>query len=79
MIVQQMVHAALTEASSIRAISHDTEVFGFLLHFFKSECLTCDLGMLGTFHSRTSVDIELTAQKRADFFSEISAALQSRL
>ena len=73
-IVQQMVHVALTGASSIRVISDDTDVFVLLLHFFKSESLTCDLVMLGTCHSRTSVDIKATAQKCADFVSEILAA-----
>ena len=64
----------LTGASSIRVISDDTDVFVLLLHFFKSESLTCDLVMLGTCHSRTSVDIKATAQKCADFVSEILAA-----
>lgn len=73
-IVQQMVHVALTGASSIRVISDDTDVFVLLLHFFKSESLTCDLVMLGTCHSRTSVDIKATVQKCADFVSEILAA-----
>ena len=57
-----------------RVISDDTDVFVLLLHFFKSESLTCDLVMFGTCHSRTSVDIKATAQKCADFVSEILAA-----
>ena len=73
-IVQQMVHIALTGAPSIRVISDDTDVFVLLVHFFKSESLTCDLVMVGTSHGRTSVDIKATAQKCAHFVSEILAA-----
>ena len=57
-MVQQMVHIASAGATSIRVISDDTDVFVLLLHFFQSAHLTCDLIMVGTSHTRSSIDIK---------------------
>ena len=73
-MVQQMVHIASAGATSIRVISDDTDVFVLLLHFFQSAHLTCDLIMVGTSHTRSSVDIKATVQKHDELISSVLAA-----
>ena len=74
LMVQQIVHIASAGATSIRVISDDTDVFALLLHFFQSAHLTCDLIMVGTSHTRRSVDIRAAVQRHDQVISSVLAA-----
>jgi len=73
-IAQQMTYLGLEGVKSIHVISDDTDVMVLLLHFYTLKKLSCNLLMVGTSHSRASVDIKATAKEHTDYVPQILAA-----
>ena len=73
-VVQQAIRLASFGKQSIHIVADDTDIFTLLLHYFKAQNLTCNLLMIATSPSRTSVDIKATAEKHPDIIDNILAA-----
>ena len=73
-IVQQMTYLGLEGVATMHVISDDTDVMVLLLHFYALKELSCNLLMIGTSHSRASVDIKATAQEHAGYVPQLLAA-----
>ena len=65
-VVQQAIHLASLDKQSIHIVANDTDIFTPLLHYYKAQNLTCNLVMIATSTSRTSVDIKAIAEKNLE-------------
>ena len=73
-IVKQVMYLAERNIDCIRVICDDTDVFVLLLHYYVTQKLSCQLHMVGTSHSRHTVDIKATAEIHGNLAKDLLAA-----
>ena len=56
-IIQQVIHLANSDKTSIRVIADDKDVFAILLRFYNMKHLICNWLMIGTSSRSKCVDI----------------------
>lgn len=74
MIIQQVVHLAETGKKEIKVVADDTDVFVLLSHFYAERQLSCNLVMVGTSATKSSVDIKATVEMHADIIGDLLPA-----
>ena len=73
-IAKQVLFLAAQGMDCIRVICDDTDVVVLLMHYYFTEQLTCQLYMVGTSPSRSTVDIKATVEKHSGLVKNILAA-----
>lgn len=72
--MQQVVYLASAGFDTIQVICDDTDVFVLLIHYYSSQNLTCELSMVGTCSSRSTVDIKASMEKNKELACDLPAA-----
>ena len=62
--VQQVAYLASAGSDTIQVICNDTDVFVLLIHYYSSQNFECELSMVSTCSSRSTVDIKASMEKK---------------